>query len=408
VTTEEEVFEAFSLARRSQPSILRLQLTEKEEASSTKEEERLPHSAHHLPPWARRGFFRHHHQHQQGEEGQGGEEQNGCPMRRRHCGGGGGGGGWRRWARQEVPEDVSGQATTLNDPRHAHPLQLTANPYGHGHFVCDGCQLSGHGHSYHCATCQYDLHVSCKRARETARPWERRRLWFGLHNQALNLMEKPTAENLSKAKELLQEQLDVTHRRTHRATPLYNLACCSSLSGEVEAALKYLEEAISAGWRDVQHTETDKDFEKIRHLDAFKALLVSMKAAVKEEAEANEEEEENGEDEIEIEVTVQPSAPVAAFESKPSAPPVSPSASNGSATPVVVPLSPIYPVLPPSSEASAPVMTQSSSIAEFDAKLKTLEQMGFMDRRKNITILVRSRGDLVSAIQQLLEDGQQH
>ncbi|KAL3832896.1 hypothetical protein ACJIZ3_007632 [Penstemon smallii] len=43
-----------------------------------------------------------------------------------------------------------------------HPLGLFYSPpYSDGEFTCDACGHSGHGFTYHCATCKFDLHVEC-------------------------------------------------------------------------------------------------------------------------------------------------------------------------------------------------------------------------------------------------------
>jgi len=95
-------------------------------------------------------------------------------------------------------------------------------------------------------------------------------------------------------------------------------------------------------------------------------------------------------------------------------------------TPAVAPQepapSPVVPVVPVPAQVAVPVPApvvaddpapfvaqpppvlsgSSSSIDEFQSKLKTLEEMGFPDRRRNITALVLARGDLVAAVQSLL------
>lgn len=43
-----------------------------------------------------------------------------------------------------------------------HPLHLLSSPpYSDAEFTCDACRRSGHGFTYHCATCKFDLHVEC-------------------------------------------------------------------------------------------------------------------------------------------------------------------------------------------------------------------------------------------------------
>ncbi|XP_027154579.1 uncharacterized protein LOC113754375 [Coffea eugenioides] len=43
-----------------------------------------------------------------------------------------------------------------------HPLILHFfPPYGDGEFTCNACGNPGHGFTYHCMSCKYDLHVEC-------------------------------------------------------------------------------------------------------------------------------------------------------------------------------------------------------------------------------------------------------
>ncbi|XP_047945047.1 uncharacterized protein LOC125191685 [Salvia hispanica] len=44
----------------------------------------------------------------------------------------------------------------------AHPLSLLPSPpYADGEFTCDACGRSGHGFTYHCGACEFDIHVEC-------------------------------------------------------------------------------------------------------------------------------------------------------------------------------------------------------------------------------------------------------
>jgi len=255
---------------------------------------------------------------------------------------------------------------TKDDPRHPHTLHLTENPYGHGQYVCDGCSLPGNGRSYHCGQCNFDLHGNCDTAREAVNPWERRRKWFALHHEAMALMEQRSAEALGKAKAMLEEQLKLSPH--HQASPLYNLACVEALLGHADAALKLLQDAVSAGWNDWKHTEKDEDFASLCALEGFKAIIAALKADDQDDAPA-------------------PPAFKPAEEKKDSQ------------------VQPIYPTLTaPAQPPKAVDGGKSSSIADFDEKLRTLESMGFADRRKNITLLVKHKGDLVAAIQALLDE----
>jgi len=278
----------------------------------------------------------------------------------------------------------------------------------------------------------------------------------------MKAMELKTREGLEKARELLKEQATVSP--FHRVTPLYNLACVEALIGEnLEKALEYLQEAVAAGWTDVDHIKNDADLVALHNLDAYKALIASLEAdssdddsgveiqfnfgglskeerkklkqawkqkriqeraehlkarAAKVQAHAEQAKAENNpaaeklenraeklqakaeklqafaenfqakkeakeEKKPEPEVQVQPVA-----EKKPE--------------PAPTPASTPAPVATPVSPAPSAQLSGSSTVDEFQAKLKTLEEMGFPDRRRNITALVLARGDLVNAVQSLL------
>ncbi|KAJ6748915.1 hypothetical protein OIU79_029909 [Salix purpurea] len=51
----------------------------------------------------------------------------------------------------------------ITHPSHPiHPLTLfAAPPYPGGSFSCDGCGIQGTGFSYHCTTCDFDVHMLC-------------------------------------------------------------------------------------------------------------------------------------------------------------------------------------------------------------------------------------------------------
>jgi hypothetical protein len=263
----------------------------------------------------------------------------------------------------------------------------------------------------------------------------------------MKAMETKTREGLEKARELLKEQ--ATTSPFHRVTPLYNLACVEALLGDnLDKALEYLQEAVAAGWSDVDHIKKDTDLDRLRSLDAYNALVASLEA------------DSSSDEEIHIDVHLGPNGEaqfaelrrdqkrseklqkreerraekLARREEKivkreemrkeklqqkeeaktPATAPVEPApkVAEPAPTPVAEPAPAIVaePPAPVSEPAPAPVVAQpapvlsgsSSSIDEFQSKLKTLEEMGFPDRRRNITALVLARGDLVAAVQSLL------
>jgi hypothetical protein len=319
---------------------------------------------------------------------------------------------WRQFQHQEANKTAEVDPAlpkTLQDPRHAHELILTPNAYGHGHWVCDGCQLAGSGASYHCKECSFDLHVNCRNARESANPWQRRQQWFRLHQEALKAMEGHSKEGLEKARALLKEQAEISP--FHRMTPIYNLACVEALLGNADDALRYLQESVAAGWSDANHIKNDTDLVSLRALDAFKALVSSL------------ESESDSEEEVTVEVNVRKSGPKE--EVKEQTVPLVPLSKTQPVAPVVVPapapvpvpipspapvLSPVFKAAEKTAEKPAEKTAEkpaekpaSNAAADFDEKLKTLEEMGWADRRRNITALVLNRGDLFGAVQYLLD-----
>jgi tetratricopeptide (TPR) repeat protein len=56
----------------------------------------------------------------------------------------------------------------------------------------------------------------------------------------------------------------------------YNLACSLARTGQGDAALRALEQAVAAGWSDGKHTRNDPDLESLRAAPAFEALLKKM------------------------------------------------------------------------------------------------------------------------------------
>jgi len=238
----------------------------------------------------------------------------------------------------------------------------------------------------------------------------------------MKLMETKTREGLEKARELLKEQAGLSP--FHRVTPLYNLACVEALLGDkLEKALEYLQEAVSAGWTDVDHIKKDTDLDRLRGLDAYQALIASLEAdssdeeavhievnipnreerraakqQAREEKRAEKEAKREEKRQAKEEAKAVPLTPI-----YPATPFAAPVTSSAPAPAPAVPSSPAPapPVAAPAAPAS-PVLSGSSSIDEFQTKLKTLEDMGFADRRRNITALVLARGDLVAAVQNLL------
>jgi len=98
-----------------------------------------------------------------------------------------------------------------------------------------------------------------------------------LHEQGIQLMD---AKDYSGARVVFQQQLEILRRPWHRATPLYNIACCDALEGNTSSALSNLEQAIASGFTDAEHLIADEDFESLRGTEEFNALVAKARAAI--------------------------------------------------------------------------------------------------------------------------------
>jgi len=261
----------------------------------------------------------------------------------------------------------------------------------------------------------------------------------------MTAMETKTREGLEKARELLKEQASTSP--FHRVTPLYNLACVEALLGDnLDKALEYLQEAVAAGWSDVDHIKKDTDLDRLRSLDAYKALVASLEAdsssdeeihidvhlgpngeaqfaELSKDQKLSEKLQKHGErlaaklarrkEKIalrEEKIALRKEKQQEKEEAKAAAVLAPVESTPAPIVPVPAPAPVVESPVPVAEPAPAPVVAQpapvlsgsSSSIDEFQSKLKTLEEMGFPDRRRNITALVLARGDLVAAVQSLL------
>jgi len=95
-----------------------------------------------------------------------------------------------------------------------------------------------------------------------------------LETRALGLMQTDPAA----AREVFIEQLKLSPPWGKR-TPLYNIACCDSLLGNIDSALAFLARSIDAGFKDVKHMQNDADLNNIKHTGAFKILLADLEEA---------------------------------------------------------------------------------------------------------------------------------
>jgi len=191
--------------------------------------------------------------------------------------------------------------------------------------------------------------------------WGGRRMKFHqLHSQGIKLMESGTPAGILEARGVFLEQLNLI---PEASSPMYNLACCEALLGNPSEAIAYLKKAINAGFSNVNHIENDSDLKSLRDLEEFKSIILSLK----------------------------PTSTTATSATTSSAP-VVPSPLVAPAPPSDVPAAPApVPTPVPTAVPTAPAEA-----------LQTLENMGFLNKERNVAALQRANGDLTIAVQLLL------
>lgn len=68
------------------------------------------------------------------------------------------------------------------------------------------------------------------------------------------------------------------------AISLYNLACCFGLMGDSARAAAFLRASWDAGYRDTEHIQQDKDFDRVRESSVFKTAVKEMEKEAKKKS----------------------------------------------------------------------------------------------------------------------------
>jgi len=221
------------------------------------------------------------------------------------------------------------------------------------------------------------------------------------------------------AKAIFQQlaQLERCHRRRNSA--IYNLACCEALLGNIDSALNYLAQAMSNGFRNVEHIINDEDLTSLRVLPAFQTLISEFFAGCNTQTE-NENENEN-ENRNEVKSKSKRNSLHILQENKPevvkSTPEVviesvvvpEPTLIVVSEDKVEIPYqqniqtfsTQVLPVVEDLKEVDTLVPSNLRDFAFRDG-LASLIQMGFTNVLENIKILNQTKGDLAAAVEQLL------
>ena len=65
---------------------------------------------------------------------------------------------------------------------------------------------------------------------------------------------------------------------------IYNLACCYGLLGDADLAAKYLERAVKAGFTNIDHIQSDPDFDSVRGTEIFDSTVDGIASMIEEKA----------------------------------------------------------------------------------------------------------------------------
>jgi len=235
----------------------------------------------------------------------------------------------------------------------------------------------------------------------------------GLHEQGIVLME---AKKYEEAKALFEKEAEARKCPWKRSIPLYNIACCEAHLGNVDSALAFLSQAINSGYRNVQHMEQDPDLMNLRSLEAFQVLLSEVRGKPEKRCRWKQHV---------MNQEIKPSSEV----SKPTPEPITVSsevvkpANAEVIKPAEIFNTPTWDVIthdavekPFLETPTIPVVNkeedkpeekkleinQALQDSEYHVELTSLYQMGFMNARKNLKILRRTKGNLSEAVVLLL------
>jgi len=165
---------------------------------------------------------------------------------------------------------------------------------------------------------------------------------------------------------------------------VYNLACAESLLNNKERAIALLRSAVSdCGYSNFDHLERDPDFDNIRSSPEFRGLIASLKPVKSEKTCSFSE------------PIIYSPAPVPV---KAPAEPV-----KAPAEPDKAPAPPVPAPVPAPAPAPAPAPIRLEKPKRFQAELKQLKEMGFLDEDRVYAALLTEDGDLSRTIAVLLQ-----
>jgi len=236
-----------------------------------------------------------------------------------------------------------------------------------------------------------------------------------LHDEGIAAMDK---KNYEEAKGIFAKQAEMLRCPWKKSVPLYNIACCEALLGNVDSALAFLSQAIANGYKNVQHMETDEDLASLRGLDGFEVLLSELRSDVQKkkenrsckwrgrfqeelikpscgETKPSEEIKPEVKSSVEFKPEVSPSEDIKQEDKEENQPEIS---FENFINPIIEAISPLV-------EAFGPEIAKvinSPVVQDYAAELNSLFQMGFTDIKQNLKALMKARGDLSQAVVLLL------
>jgi len=95
--------------------------------------------------------------------------------------------------------------------------------------------------------------------------------------QAVNRLKTKQTEYVKEARDILSGL--VMDDSVDQRAVFYDLACCESILGNVQAGITWLSKSVAAGLSDTVLIESNADFDGLRKSEAYYALIASLKAS---------------------------------------------------------------------------------------------------------------------------------
>jgi hypothetical protein len=181
----------------------------------------------------------------------------------------------------------------------------------------------------------------------------------------------------------------------------YNLACAEALLGNHEAAVTVLSRSVECGYRNLAHLLADPDLDSLRTNAGYLKVVEDLRALHSVAVAQNDNNEKKEEVEEVKEKKSEEMAPLTALrmvEKKVEQPEQEQEKKEE-------PKKEIAEVVVEKKEEvkieSAPQKQVSEEEAKYETELQLLADMGFVDRQKNLVLLVAMKGDLPNVIHHL-------